>query len=174
MTHRLALIALVTALVLPAPSQARPVLPLPAAFAQRVLASHNAERTRLGLVPLRWSGDLATRAQVWAEQLSNIDKLEHSTRAVRGNTGENLWMGTAETYEPEDMIDAFLDERAEFHPGTFPDVSSTGRWKDVGHYSQIVWPGTTEVGCGLAMNDDNEFLVCRYAPAGNVIGGQVP
>ena len=156
------------------PAWPRPVLPLPTNFAGRILATHNAERVRLGLLPFRWNATLAARAQLWAEQLSSINKLEHSSRAVRGDTGETLWMGTEGAFEPEDMIDAFVGERSRFHPGTFPDVSITGQWEDVAHYSQIVWPTTTDVGCGLAMNDDNEFLVCRYGPAGNIVGAKVP
>jgi hypothetical protein len=49
-----------------------------------------------------------------------------------------------------------------------PDFSRTGRWQDAGHYAQMVWRGTTRIGCGLAHGQGQEYLVCRYSPAGNV------
>jgi hypothetical protein len=71
------------------------------------------------------------------------------------------------------MIDAFVEERRDFTPGTFPEVSRTGKWKDVGHYTQIIWPETQKVGCAIARGEHWDFLVCRYWPAGNIVGRKV-
>jgi hypothetical protein len=49
-------------------------------------------------------------------------------------------------------------------------VSRTGNWSDVGHYTQIVWPASQRVGCATASNRANDYLVCRYLPAGNIVG----
>jgi hypothetical protein len=38
----------------------------------------------------------------------------------------------------------------------------------------MVWPTTTRVGCAVASNAANDFLVCRYSPAGNIDGRSVP
>ena len=38
------------------------------------------------------------------------------------------------------------------------------------HYTQIVWPTTTEVGCALASSATTDYFVCRYAPTGNKDG----
>jgi hypothetical protein len=38
----------------------------------------------------------------------------------------------------------------------------------------MVWPTTTKVGCAIASNARHDFLVCRYSPAGNVMGRSVP
>jgi hypothetical protein len=61
-----------------------------------------------------------------------------------------------------------------FVPGLFPRVSRTGNWSAVGHYSQMIWPTTTRVGCALASSQLADYLVCRYAPAGNIDGRRVP
>ena len=94
--------------------------------------------------------------------------ISHS--APRERQGENLFMGTRGAYDYREMADAWIDERASFRGGTFPEVSATGDWSDVGHYTQIVWPETRAVGCALASNANEDYLVCRYLPAGNVVG----
>ena len=157
---------------LPAISGALSADPGPAdGFAPRTLAAHNRERARLGIAQLVWNDRLAADAQKWANVLASRNAFEHSR--ARG-VGENLWMGTANTYSPEGMIGAFIDEARWFRPGTFPNVSTTKNWADVGHYSQLIWPATRELGCALARSRQNDVLVCRYRPAGNVMGRKVP
>lgn len=73
-------------------------------------------------------------------------------------------MGSAGYFSAEDMVGGFLPERAQFRAGTFPQVSRTGNWADVGHYTQIIWPRTTEVGCAVTKGAAMDFLVCRYKP----------
>jgi hypothetical protein len=65
------------------------------------------------------------------------------------------------------------EEQHYFVPGIFPDVSKTGNWADVGHYTQMVWRTTTAVGGARATGGGNDVLVCRYSPPGNVIGEPV-
>jgi hypothetical protein len=134
------------------------------------LQEHNDARAQFGSAPLRWNADLAREAQEWAIHLARTNQLRHSDNEQRGRTGENLWMGTSHYFAASDMIASFLEERRHFVPGRFPQVSRTGRWSDVGHYTQIVWPETREVGCALATGARFDVLVCRYWPAGNLIG----
>ena len=83
-------------------------------------------------------------------------------------------MGTTGFFSLTQMVDSWGQEERYFQNGTFPDVSNTGNWFDVGHYSQMVWRGTTRVGCaGVTGSDGYYRLVCRYSPPGNVIGQQV-
>jgi hypothetical protein len=142
-------------------------------FAGRLLDAHNAERSRAGLPPLAWSKKLAQEAQGWAITLSRKGTLQHSGAESRRGTGENLWICPAGYYSAEDMVGGFLAERSKFRKGTFPQVSRTGNRADVGHYTQIIWPATTEVGCAVVKGGANDFLVCRYNPAGNVMGQKV-
>jgi Cysteine-rich secretory protein family len=142
------------------------------AFAGELLAAHNRERDRIGVPPLLWNDALAGQARQWAENLARRHAFEHS-RNTHG-IGENLWMGTQGAYTPTEMIGGFVDEGRMFRPGRFPNVSRTGNWVDVGHYTQMVWADTRAVGCALARGGGDEFLVCRYWPAGNVMGERVP
>ncbi len=139
-------------------------------FAYRLLESQNHERVRVGAPPLEWSAKLAADAQLWADHLAQRGTLEHASYEARHKAGENLWMGSAGYYSAEDMIGGFIDERRNFVPGKFPDVSRTGRWQDVAHYTQLIWKDTREVGCAVARGRVNDFLVCRYFPVGNWIG----
>jgi hypothetical protein len=136
-------------------------------FAMRLLEEHNAARDDVGVPRLAWSSRLAGEAQGWAEELARRGQMQHSTQEGRGGAGENLWMGSAGYYSPEVMVSAFVNERRLFRAGTFPHVSTTGQWRDVGHYTQVVWRETREVGCAVARGGGNDFLVCRYWPAGN-------
>lgn len=137
------------------------------AFAQRVLGEHNRERARAGVPRLVWSARLARDAQLWARQLAAEGWLRHGENL---GAGENLWMGSAGYFAPETMIATFLEERGNYRHGTFPNVSRTGDWQDVGHYTQVVWRNTREVGCAVARNARDDFLVCRYWPSGNWMG----
>jgi hypothetical protein len=142
-------------------------------FARELLAAHNLERDRMKVPLLTWSQELARDAQDWAENLARKGRMEHTGQAQRKSAGENLWMGQAGYFGPRAMVETFLDERRHFRPGEFPNVSRTGRWQDVGHYTQIIWANTREVGCAVAKGRQNDFLVCRYRPGGNWIGQNV-
>jgi uncharacterized protein YkwD len=151
-----------------APPQMPDAAAAPNAFALRLLTDHNGERVRKGAAPLAWSHQLAQEAQSWADRLARDDRMYHSDRETRRGAGENLWTGTAGYYSADDMVGGFLAERKFYKPCTFPQVSTTGKWEDVGHYTQVIWPTTQQVGCAVAHNREHDFLVCRYWPAGNV------
>jgi hypothetical protein len=136
-------------------------------FARELLAQHNRARDDAGVPRLAWSSKLAREAQQWAQVLSREGRMRHSTNEESGGAGENLWMGSAGYYGPDRMIGAFVDERQHYIHAAFPNISRTGRWQDVGHYTQVVWRDTREVGCAVARGAKDDFLVCRYWPAGN-------
>src|SRR5690606_19380233 len=139
-------------------------------FAQRALAEHNRERDRAGVPRLAWNTNLARDAEAWAHRLAREGWLRHAPRTENRGAGENLWMGSAGYFAVEEMIGAFIGERRHYRHGTFPNVSRTGNWQDVGHYTQVVWRGTREVGCAVARGARDDFLVGRYWPAGNWLG----
>ena len=142
----------------------------PADESERLLVLHNAERARLGLPPLVWNSALARDAGAYAKVILSRGELQHASESERKGNGENLWMGTSGTWDADAMVGMFLEERRFFRAAAFPDVSLTGNWADVGHYSQIVWRDTKQVGCAVDSGRGMDVLVCRYYPAGNVFG----
>ena len=145
-----------------------------AAFTQyeklEILAAHNRYRFDVGVPALKWSDDLAASALVWARHLAEVRTFQHSGAL---GTGENLAMWTASHASLTQLVDLWGAEKRFFVEASFPDVSSIGDWKTVGHYTQIVWRDTTEVGCGRATGGGYDFLVCQYAPQGNFMGRRV-
>ncbi|MEO8548278.1 MAG: CAP domain-containing protein [Sphingomicrobium sp.] len=139
-------------------------------FAARLLQAHNSERTSINSSPLAWDPALARAAADYAAELAATDKWGHSAPDQRINQGENLWMGSRGGFSLEQMISNWASEKSMFRAGIFPHVSTTGNWHDVGHYVQIVWPGTHRVGCGRSSSERFDYLVCRYADPGNVMG----
>ncbi|GCE29250.1 hypothetical protein KDA_47340 [Dictyobacter alpinus] len=149
-----------------------------------ILATHNAYRSEVGInaPALQWSSDLAAGAQKWADNLAtNIHDLQHSDSSARPGLGENIAMESKGGYTPAQLVDTWgkteidgSSEQGNFKRGTFPDISKTGNWADAGHYTQVIWRTTTSVGCGLASDGTNDYLVCRYSPAGNMQGENVP
>ncbi len=139
-------------------------------FQTHILAVHYTERAALGLPPLVWNDTLAAHAAVWARHLAQHGRLEHSANEERLDEGENLWMGTAGAYQVEDMVAGWSAEKRDFRQVVFPDVSASGSWHDVGHYTQMIWRNTTDIGCAVARGSGYDVLVCHYAPPGNFVG----
>lgn len=136
---------------------------------RRLLAAHNAERANVGVPPLRWADNLEAEARVWARELIGSNRFAHDP-SLHGH-GENLWTGWGgRQFTPEDMVGDWVAEKAQYRHEVFPNVSRTGKWSDVGHYSQLVWRDTTHVGCAVESRADRSVLACRYAPPGNIDG----
>lgn len=140
----------------------------------RILAAHNEARSEVGAPPLQWDPDLAVAAASYGPALSRIGRLVHSPRAGRENQRENLWMGQQGRFHPEEMVASWSDEKRLFRPGAFPDVSRTGNWWDVAHYTQMIWKSTTHIGCAIYRDGTWDYLICRYSPPGNRDGKVVP
>ena len=163
--------------ITPAPQHARPMQPVPAPrttapsneIEARLLAAHNAERSQAGTPPLRWADSLEAEARDWARVLIETNRFAHDP-ALHGH-GENLWTGWGgRSWTPEEMIGEWIAEKAHYRHDVFPNVSRTGKWSDVGHYTQLVWRDTTHVGCAVETRADRSVLACRYAPPGNIDG----
>ena len=148
-----------------APSQTG-FIPPPGSAAARMLEVHNRERAAVGVPSLQWDPQLAASASAYAAKLAAGGPFVHAPRAGRENERENLSRGLPGA-SPERMMLNWTNEKSNFIPGIYPNVSKTGSWYDVSHYTQMIWPTTTRVGCGTARGAGQEVLVCRYTPPGN-------
>lgn len=154
----------------PVPSQPAPLDPI----SMRLLVAHNSERVRAGVPPLQWDPALAAAAASYGPALARIGTLQHSPKESRPGQRENLWMGTAASYSPEQMVATWIGEKRYFRPGVFPNVSTTGNWLDVSHYTTLLWRTTTRIGCAIYRAGGWDYLICRYSPPGNIDGVAVP
>lgn len=148
----------------------RGAMPLRAAM----LAGHNAARAAAGLAPLAWDEGLVATAQAYATDLARTERFAHAEQPDGpAHQGENLWMGTRDAYRYQEMIGHWVAEKRDFLNRPTPGFSKTAHWQDVAHYTQIIWRHTTRMGCAMASSARDDYLVCRYSPAGNVVG-QMP
>ena len=152
---------------------ATPALARTPGLRETALALHNEARERVGAPPLVWDPQLAASAAAWARELGRRDRMEHSPWEIRRGQGENLSMGARGWFSDAVLMRSWFAEADDYRPGVFPDVSRTGRWQDVGHYTQAIWRGTTAVGCARGSSPTQDYLVCRYSPPGNMIGQPV-
>lgn len=142
-------------------------LPGPATLTQdqrrALLAAHNAARAEVGAAPLGWSARATEQAAGWAGTLARRCTLEHSQGS---GFGENLFMGTQGVYDELDGVRAWEEEKIDYagQPLTRALVPV------VGHYTQMIWPSTRELGCASSVCDGKLILVCHYHPPGNSLG----
>jgi uncharacterized protein YkwD len=147
--------------------------PRGAALLQRaMLDGHNAARAAAGVAPIAWDERLVASAAAYAAEMARTGRFQHAEQPIGGplREGENLWTCTRGAYAYAEMVGHWVAERRDYVNEPAPAFSRTGRWQDVGHYAQIVWRGTTRMGCATSVNARDEYLVCRYYPAGNVVG----
>ena len=120
-----------------------------------LLSLHNSYRAQHCVPPLTWSKELAAAAQKWADNCLAM----HDSK--RGHIGENIAWGGDRTIESS--IEAWYGEVKNYNfarPGT-----SSG----VGHFTQIVWKNTKQIGCGVSkcFLGTVRYWVCQYSPQAN-------
>jgi len=129
---------------------------------QAVLDRHNVYRCMHGIPLLNWNSEIATNAQNWAD--STGGDMVHSSSESRSSIGgfsylgENLAWGTTSSK----AVDLWYDEIDLTSPyGVVTEFTS-----GIGHYTQVVWRDTTDLGCGVK----DSLLVCQYGIGGNMAG----
>ncbi len=127
----------------------------------RLLAAHNEYREKHCASPLTWSDELAEVASAWAEELRDRGcPLAHSDH----ESGENLAAGSIGALDAERVVKLWYEE-VELY-----DFADPGFEFETGHFTQLVWTGTRELGCARSSCPDIDLWVCNYAPAGNTLG----
>ncbi|MEH3037692.1 MAG: CAP domain-containing protein [Sphingomonas adhaesiva] len=138
---------------------------------QAMMAGHNRARADVGVPPLVWDDTLAASAAAYAREMAQTGRFAHAEQPQGpAREGENLFTGTRGAYRYDEMVRLWVDERRDFVNRPVPGASRTGDWGGVAHYVQIVWRDTKRVGCAVASGRSDDYLVCRYSPAGNVVG----
>jgi pathogenesis-related protein 1 len=135
---------------------------------RQLLLEHNRVRAEVGVAPLSWSEGLAAHARQWAEHLAAVGcRMEHrpAKGEWRGIYGENLFTGTAGHYGVVDAVRAWESEKRFFQR----EALTMSNVAKVGHYTQLVWRETRQVGCGKVQCQGRIILVCNYSPAGNIL-----
>jgi pathogenesis-related protein 1 len=141
---------------------AQSAAPSAGALRDAMLAAHNAVRARVGVPPLTWSVQLAATAQDWADHLVATGAFAH-----RPNNpyGENIYGISGGTASAAQVVSAWAAEASNYDLRS--NSCATGM---CGHYTQIVWQATQQVGCAVARGAQREIWVCNYDPPGNVVG----
>ncbi|WP_224244983.1 CAP domain-containing protein [Hyalangium gracile] len=144
-------------------------------FAREMLSAHNAVRINPLPTPnpalpvLTWSETAAAKAQAWANQC----KFAHNPD-LKGY-GENIFAATPNSVTTAGVVQGWASEASFYDYGR----NTCAAGKQCGHYTQIVWRDTTQVGCAFKDCNQNSpfagfpqwrFWVCDYTPPGNFVG----
>ena len=143
-----------------------PLVANPSVNKIQALQAHNSVRAKDRQRPLQWSNDLQSISQEWANQLARSCKLYHHKGELP--FGENLFSSTAPT-TIRHAISLWGNEKKFYNYKQ--NRCSPG--KQCGHYTQMVWKGTTDVGCAMqSCSNGSQIYVCSYFPAGNIVGAR--
>ncbi|XP_006823601.1 uncharacterized protein LOC102809111 [Saccoglossus kowalevskii] len=129
----------------------------------QLLDAHNYFRCLHRVGPLSWDASLANVARRVASDNMMRGYLKHSSYGY----GENLAMvqiSDISHISGYGIIKMWYDEIEMY------DFSRQGFKSSTGHLTQVLWAGTTKLGCGAASKDGAIYIACEYDPPGNVIG----
>ena len=153
-------------------------------FNKAILKQHNFYRNIAGIKPLKWNNDLEKLASEWATSLKKNRncKMQHSSTSYRRNAatfsyvGENLhwnFSSRAFTVDPEHgskAVDNWYEEIRDYQYSKRGVVCAKRNKKEaIGHFTQVMWDQSTDVGCAYATCGGGTSLVvvCNYGPGGN-------
>lgn len=148
-------------------------------YQKTVLKHHNVHRTNHSAPDVAWGSDMAK----WAEELASRCYFGHNTSIGTKPYGQNIAAGTVPYDISAVITDEFYNGEVNWFAGLYgennPNLTEFEHW---GHFSQVVWVGTTHVGCYtynctatgiLNLEGDGiapYLTVCNYYPYGNLIG----
>ncbi|CAF3795999.1 unnamed protein product [Rotaria sp. Silwood1] len=133
------------------------------------LKLHNTYRARHGVPALVLDDDISRKAQAYADYLARSGLFQHSSD--RNNLGENLFAkwstGSLEnTGYGKTATESWYSEVRHYN------YSWGGFSMSTGHFTQVVWKSTKQLGVGVAFGDGGRkvIVVAQYRPAGNMRG----
>ncbi|XP_050741178.1 Golgi-associated plant pathogenesis-related protein 1-like [Drosophila biarmipes] len=126
-------------------------------FEQEVLNAHNYYRAMHNAPALSLNPMLSQLATNWAHTLVAKNRREHSQNGY----GENIYWAYMTNQDGKDAVRAWYEEISLYN-WNHPSFST-----QTGHFTQVVWKGSTELGVGFAKSGNAIFVVCNYNPPGN-------
>ncbi|GFS27175.1 Golgi-associated plant pathogenesis-related protein 1 [Elysia marginata] len=138
-------------------------------FRDEALKAHNDRRKKHGVPPLKLNDELNKYAQDWADHLVKTGTFQHSncTLSNGDRLGENIanaWSSAGADFTGEEVTQNWYSEISKHD---YKSEQSMG----TGHFTQVVWKDSKELGMGKAKSTDGKvFVVGSYRPAGNFIG----
>ncbi len=131
---------------------------------QDVLDFHTRVCAEVGVGPLTWSPTAARAAQQWADAVVRTGVVEHNAMGY----GQNIAWGWGSDYNVLKGAQRWYNEKQSYTPGTVFNGQA-------GHYTQMVWRNSTEIGVSKATIQTGQFkgqlvFVANYNPAGNSFG----
>lgn len=128
-----------------------------------VLEAHNIKRKIHHADDLVLDSKLNKHAQEYAERLAKEDKFYHDGGQLEEfMEGENLYLAGGSS-DPVNAVGAWYQEIADYDFSL--EVQTTK--KATGHFTQLVWKGSSKLGVGVAKANGKTYVVARYAPPGN-------
>ena len=133
-------------------------------FVESALNMHNHYRAQHGAEPLTVSQDLNKIAQDYANHIAKINQKVHSQNKYKGEQlGENIYWCTGTPIEGAAMTTTWYDEIKDYN------FNKPGFKNGTGHFTQVVWKGSKQVGFGYAQSSDGAYFgVANYFPGGNI------
>lgn len=131
---------------------------------------HNQVRAEVGVGEVSWSPELAAYAQEWADHLVKVGTFEHRPSSER-RYGENLAAGSDPRYDGLKGARSWYAEKSLYQK----NAPFSMKFMKAGHYTQMVWRGSTQIGAGKAVFASGKYkgwtiIVCNYNPRGNMLG----
>ena len=146
-----------------------------------IVKHHNLLRAKEGAADMEmmtWNESLAGASKAWAVQC----KWYHGFPPLPGTSltkyGQNLYMIRGPKINMVKAVQAWYDEKSDFDYDTLGCAAG----KMCGHYTQVVWAASRQVGCAYHFctevrdekkaitSNDAEVLACDYLPQGNFVG----
>lgn len=152
------------------------LLPISGEVKTKIVALHNKYRTEVRVPPVKWSDTVQKSAEGWALHLAADEGLNMVHAGPQNHYGENLsggpgvWSTDRDAYTAlESAIVGFGNEKNNYRD---EPVTLDNNFLKYGHYTQMIWKTTREIGCAVAKRRDipGYIAVCRYNPTGNIVG----
>ena len=138
-------------------------------FYTDLVKQHNALRTKHKAGSLTKLAAIATMAKKTTDACAKLGTLKHTRDYYNSQpVGQNLYMSTGAPSAASVLKGWYYEEEPHYN-------YDTGKSKDgevTGHFTQVVWKSSKQIGCAYSIGKYQSFngayyVCCNYFPAGN-------